>query len=138
MSPKEECEVLMNELISFGKKILKKQGEFYPFGGVMYIDESTSLLGFHGGDESPDSKDVMDGLIEACKQLIINNEIKSSGIVWNASVITANGEETDAILISLEHKDEYSVKVAYTYKKGLFKRFKWGELVALNGDKNIF
>lgn len=138
MSPKEECETLMNELMPIGVKLLKKHGEFYPYGAVINKDDTIKLLGFYEGNEFPPSKDIIDDLIVACNQLAVNGEIKASGIAWNTSVISTNGKETDSILISLEHIDNYSVKVGLPYKIGLFKKVKFGKLFALEGDKSIF
>lgn len=138
MSPKEECEVLMNKLIPIGIGFLNNYGEFYPYGAVINIDDTIKLLEFYKGNDSPASKEVIDGLKEGCKQLALDEKIKASGIVWNTSVTSNDGKETDAIIISLEHKDNYSVKVAFPYKIGLFKKVKLGNLFALEGDKSIF
>jgi hypothetical protein len=138
MLPKEECEILMNDLLPIGVDFLKKYGEFYPYGAVLSKDDTIELLGFYEGNEFPPSKDIIDGLIETCKQLAENGEIKASGIAWNTSVTSNDGSETDSIIISLEHKDNYSVKVGLPYKIGLFKKVKLGNLFALEGDKNIF
>ena len=138
MSPKEECEILMNELMPIGVDFLKKHGEFYPYGAVINIDGTIKLLGFYEGSEFPASKDIIDGLIETCKQFAVNGEIKASGIVWNTSVTSTDGKGTDSIIISLEHKENYSVRVGLPYKIGLFKRVKLGNLFALEGDKSVF
>jgi lipid II:glycine glycyltransferase (peptidoglycan interpeptide bridge formation enzyme) len=138
MSPKEECEVLMNELMPIGINFLKKYGEFYPYAAVMNMDGSIRLLEYYDGNEFPESKDLINNLRETCQQFAGNKEIKASGIVWNTSLISSNAKEEDVILVSLEHKDEYSIKVALPYKKGFFKKVKLGNLLALEGEKTIF
>lgn len=138
MSPKEECEVLMNELLPIGVDFIKKHGEFYPYGSVMNMDETITLMEFYEGNEFPSAKDIFNGLKDACKKLAIDEKIKACGIVSNASVFLSDGVESDAIIISLEHKEKYSVKVALPYKVGFLKRVKFGNLIALEGDKNIF
>ena len=66
-----------------------------------------------------------------------SNEIKASGITWNASV-TFDRKQSNAIVVSLEHQDDYSVIVALPYKKSLFKKIKFGELIAQNGNHDVF
>lgn len=138
MTPKEECEALMNELMPIGINFIKKKGEFYPYCAVMNLDSTINLVGFYDGDDYPDSKEVMENLKETCSEFALEKKIKASGIAWNTSVASEDGSETDAILISLEHIDGYSVKIGLPYMKGIFKRVKLGNIFALEGDKDIF
>ena len=70
--------------------------------------------------------------------MAIEGKIKASGIVWNSSVVTEGGKPADAIIVSLEHVDNYSVIVGEPYKIGLFKKVVFGELFAMEGQHNIF
>ena len=101
---------------------MKKYREFYPFAAVILMDDSVELTGNYDGNEHPESKDVLSGLIQIHKQLVAEGKIKASGIVWNAGIASADGKPTDAIIVSLEHKDDYSVIVGEPYKVGLFKK----------------
>lgn len=138
MLPKEECEVLMRVLFPFAEDQLKKHREFYPFGAVMLNDGTVELTSDYDGEEFPDSNEVIDRLIQIHKDMAHNNKIKASGIAWNASVASSDGKKSDSIVISLEHKDDYSVVVGKPYKLGLFKKFTPGALFAMEGNNNIF
>ena len=122
MSPKEQCEVLLDKLLPFAEDQMKKYREFYPFAAVILMDDSVELTGSYDGNEHPESKDVLADLIQIHKQLAAEDKIKASGIVWNAGIASADGNPTDAIIVSLEHKDDYSVIVGEPYKVGLSKR----------------
>ncbi|MBR2455077.1 MAG: hypothetical protein IKB36_03395 [Clostridia bacterium] len=137
MTAKEECEVLLDTLLSASEKLLKKNGEFYPIGAVLSNDNNVTFTALHSNNEFPDSQSVINDLICAHKQLAQNNEIKVSGISWNGAV-DLEGKTTDAIIVSLEHKDDYSVIVGLPYKSSLFNKIKFGELFAQNGNKDIF
>ena len=137
MNPKEECEILMSELLPVGEHFLKKSKEFYPFAAAMNIDGSINHLGYYDGDDKPDAKELIVNLKQLCKQLAENNEIKASGIVWNAST-QREGKDEDAIIVSLEHKDNYSVQIAMPYKKGFLGKFQFGNLIALAGENDVF
>ena len=137
MNAKEECEILLDALLSSSEKLLKKNGEFYPVGAVLFNDDNVKFTALQFEDDFPDSKSVINDLICAHKQLAQNNEIKVSGISWNGTV-DLEGKTTDAVIVSLEHKDDYSVIVGLPYKIGLFKKIKFGELFAQNGNTDIF
>ncbi len=138
MTPKEQCEVLLDTLLPFAEDQMKKHREFYPFAAVMHTDDSLELTGSYDGNEHPESKDVLETLKQIHKQLASDGKIKASGIVWNASVASADGKPSDAIIVSLEHKDNYSVIVGEPYKIGLFKKVTFGQLFAMEGKHDIF
>ena len=77
-------------------------------------------------------------LQQEIKQLAAEDKIKASGIVWNAGIASADGKPTDAIIVSLVHKDDYSVIVGEPYKVGLFKKVTFGNLLAMEGKHDIF
>lgn len=138
MTPKEQCEILLDKLLPFAESQIKKYREFYPFAAVLLHDDSVELTDYYDGNEHPESKDVLDELKQIHKQLAKEGKIKASGIVWNASISSANGKPSDAIIVSLEHKDGYSVIVGKPYKIGLFKKVSFGSLFALEGKHDIF
>ncbi len=51
MTPKQESESLMDEMLPFAKHLLGSYGEFPPFGGLIKMDEQMILLGA-GAEES--------------------------------------------------------------------------------------
>ena len=135
---KKECEALMSILINFGIENLKKYKEFYPYGAVILSDDSVEFTAFNDGDENPDSQKIIDGLTEAHKSLANENKIKVSGIAWDGRVTDEEGNMTDAIMISLEHKDNFSVIAYLPYKFGFLKTLKLGEIKAIEGKNDIF
>jgi len=129
---------LLDKLLPFAEEQMKKYREFYPFAAVMLMDDSVEITETYDGNEHPESKDVLETLKQIHKQLSSEGKIKASGIVWNASVASANGKPSDAIIVSLEHKDNYSVIVGEPYKIGLFKKVAFGNLFAMEGKHDIF
>ena len=138
MTPKEQCEVLLDKLLPFAEDQLKKHREFYPFAAVLLMDDSVEITECYDGNEHPESKDVIEALKQIHKKLASEGNIKASGIVWNASVTSADGKPSDAIIVSLEHKDDYSVIVGEPYKIGLFKKISFSNLFAMEGKHDIF
>lgn len=138
MLPKEECEVLLDALLSASENFLKKNKDFYPIGAVMAQDGTTIYTAINSDNEFPDSESIIRDLTIAHKTQAKNNEIKASGISWNATIVTSDGKKSDAIIVSLEHRDNYSVMVGVPYKLGLFKKIQFGELFAEKGKNDIF
>lgn len=138
MTPKEQCEILLDVLLPFAEQQLKKHREFYPFAAVLQADGSTAFTDVYDGDEHPESKEIITRLKQAHKQSASEGKIIASGIVWNAGVTAADGAPSDAIVVSLEHKDDYSVIVGEPYKLGLFKKVTFGNLFAMAGEHDIF
>lgn len=137
MTPKEECEVLLEALLSASKNLLIKNGEFYPIGAVLSNDATATFTAVHSDNEFPDSKSVIRDLGSSHKQMAQKKKIKACGIAWNGT-FTSNGKQTDAIIVSLEHQDDYSVIVGLPYEIGLFKKIKFGEMFAQNGNSDVF
>ena len=138
MTPKEQCEILLDKLLPFAEQQMKKHREFYPFAAVLLEDDSVELTASYDGNEHPEPKAVLEDLKQIHKKLAAEGKIKASGIVWNAGVNSADGKPTDAIIVSLEHRDNYSVIVGEPYKIGLFKTVSFGNLFAMEGKQDIF
>lgn len=138
MTPKEQCEILLDKLLPFAEQQMKKYREFYPFAAVLLEDDSVELTASYDGNEHPEPKAVLEDLKQIHKKLAAEGKIKASGIVWNAGVNSAGGKPTDAIIVSLEHRDNYSVIVGEPYKIGLFKTVSFGNLFAMEGKQDIF
>lgn len=137
MFPKEECEELMAPLFYFAEEQLKKHREFYPFGAVMLTDGKIELTAEYDGNEHPEAKEVLAKLTAIHKEMAEAGKIKVSGIAWNAP-ITHEGKTSDAVVMSLEHKDGYSVIVVDPYRIGWFKKVHFDELFAMEGKKEVF
>ncbi|MBE6698874.1 MAG: hypothetical protein E7584_01330 [Ruminococcaceae bacterium] len=138
MTSKEQCEILLDKLLPFAEEQMKKYREFFPFAAVLLNDDSVELTASYDGNEHPESKAVLEDLKQIHKKLASEEKIKASGIVWNAGVTLEDGKPTDAIIVSLEHKDNYSVIVGEPYKIGFFKKVSFGNLFALEGKHDIF
>jgi len=139
MTPKEECEALLDALIPAAENLLRKNGQFYPIGAALTNESTISLTAVSYGDnEFPESQRVIDDLTSAHCQMVGQNEIKASGIAWDATITAPDGKKSDAILISLEHVSGYSVMVGVPYVIGMFKKVKLGELFAQSGLHNVF
>jgi hypothetical protein len=136
--PKADCEALMNSVLPFAKQMLTTHGEFFPFGGAMRPDGQLVSIAGYDGNQHPPSVDVIalmkNGFIAAARK----GEYKATAIVYDARVkVPSTEEKSDAIAVSLNHRDNYSVKVLFPYKIDSRKLI-LGTAFAQKGEADIF
>ncbi|MDO5139023.1 MAG: hypothetical protein Q4D71_11280 [Oscillospiraceae bacterium] len=130
---------MLNFLLSFAENQLKNRGEFYPFGAVMLESGEITATAFYDTDnEFPDFAEVIGILTETHREKAENGEIKASGICWDAKISLENSDMTDAIVISLEHRESYSVVVGQPYRLGFSKKLNLSNIFALDGRHDVF
>ena len=115
--PKTDCEALMSSVLPFAEQMLTAHGEFIPFGGAMKADGKVVSAAGYNEDEHPQSIDVIrlmkTGFVEAARR----GEYKATVIVYNVKVtIPLTEEKSDAIVVSLNHRDNYSILVLFPYR----------------------
>jgi len=136
--PKADCEALMNSVLPFAEQMLTTHREFVPFGGAMRPDRQLVSVAGYEGNEHPKSVEVIallkEGLIAAAQ----NGEYKATAIVYDVRVkLPLLEEKSDAIAISLNHRDNYSVIVLFPYKINAGKLI-LGTAFAQKGEADIF
>ena len=136
--PKADCEVLIGAVMPFAEQMLSNHGEFLPFGGAMRSDGELVSVAGYDGDEHPQSSDVIrlikDGFIESARQ----GQFKATALVYDVrTTIPSTGEKSDAIAVSLNHRDRYSVVVFFPYKINGGKLIV-GDAFAQAGEADIF
>ncbi|MCR5602624.1 MAG: hypothetical protein K6G27_02845 [Lachnospiraceae bacterium] len=138
MTAKEECEELLNHILPAAEDLLRKNKEFYPVGAVLNNDNSVSFTATLEEGDFPDSESVISHLTEAHKTMAGNGEIKASGIAWNATITEGAGKKRDAIIVSLEHKENYSVIIGEPYSMNVFKKLHFDIVFAQAGKNDIW
>jgi hypothetical protein len=114
---KADCESLMNSLLPFAEQMLQLHGEFFPFGGAMRSSGEVVAVAGYDGSERPLSADLIrlikEGFVEGARK----NEYRATAHVYDVRVkLPSSGEKSDAIAISLNHRDNYSVVVLFPYR----------------------
>ena len=139
MSSKQESEALLNALLPFAEKMLRKNGEFYPYGGYMKPDGTIVQVGATDPDtEHPKSKDLIYVLRSSLRELARRKECKAVAIVFDVTVTLPNSNQTgDAIQISIEHAEKYAAEVFFPYHC-IEKDVVYGETFAQQGEHEVF
>ena len=136
-TPKEDCDVLMSELVPFARQMLGKHHGFFPFGATMSSSDKVARTEMPAGDQQP--KELV-GLIE---QGFIDGarrgSYKATALALDVKTVPPGQKEMrSAVEVRLDHRDNYSVRVVFPYSYNLA-----GELIldppfAVPGEKKIF
>lgn len=136
--PKAECEMLMNAVLPFAEQMLKKDGEFFPYGGALKSTGKIASIAGYDGRERPPSTDVINLLKQGFVAGAKSGEFKATALVYDVRVVVpSSGKKSDAIAVALNHRSNYSVIVYYPYelKMGVLT---YGEVFAQKGESDIF
>ncbi len=138
LGPKQECEILMNKVLPFAEQMLKKEGEFFPYGGALKNTGEIASIGGYDGREHPPSMDIIKLLKQGFVAGAESGEYRATALVYDVRILVpSTGKKSDAIAVSLNHRGNYSVLVYYPYelKDGTLK---YGQVFAHQGESDIF
>lgn len=136
--PKTDCEALMNSVLPLAEKMLTAHGEFIPFGGAMQPDGQIVSIAGDDGNEHPKSVDVIALMKQGFVVAAHKGEYKATAVVYDARVNLASTEgKSDAIAVSLNHRDGYSVIVLFPYSIDAGKLI-LGAAFAQKGEADTF
>lgn len=117
MNAKADCEELMNAVLPFAEKILGEQGEFFPYGGAMCPNGEIVYVAGYDGREQPPSLDIIQLIKEAFVKGANDGVYSATALVYDVLIaVSAADEKRDAIAVSLNHRDGYSVIVIFPYR----------------------
>jgi hypothetical protein len=128
----------MSSVLPFAEQMLAAHGEFIPFGGAMRVNGELVSVAGYDRNEHPRSTDVIalmkSAFIEAARQ----GEYKATAVVYDVRVkLPSTGDKSDAIAVSLDHRDNYSIIVMFPYKINNGKPV-LGAALAQKGEADIF
>jgi hypothetical protein len=137
MTPKSECDVLMNAVVPFARQMLSKHHAFFPFGATMSPSGTVARTEMPTGDEQPGELKALveQGFIDGAQQGLY----KATALALDVKTVPPGMKEArNAIEVRLDHRSNYSVRVVFPYSYS-----PTGELVldspfAVPGEKKIF
>ena len=119
--PQADCEIVMNFGLPLAAEILKRNGEFLPFGAAMRPNREIVCLGAYDGRTFPSLAGSFAELIQSLKEAFVagaqRQEYMATALFYEVGMTPpAGGERIDAVAVSLDHRDGYSVIVLLPYK----------------------
>ena len=139
MKEKEESEKLMSELIPLAEKMLRRYGEFYPYGGYMKPDGSVVEVGVETPNaKHPKSMDLISALRDTFRKKARDHECTAAAVVFDVNVTLPGSHcKSNAIQLCIDHVGGYSAEVFLPYEiKG--NEIVYGETFAQEGGHTVF
>lgn len=133
-----DCERLLNAVLPMAVELLRRHGEFYPYGGAIGHDGAIVSLAGYDTRAMPPAADLVATLKQGFVQGARAGEYIATALVQDVSVVIPDTRlGSDAVAVALDHRDGYSVVVVMPYTlKGA--EISWGETYTLEGEGDIF
>lgn len=107
----------MNAALPFAEQMLQKSGEFFPYGTALKTAGGIANVAGYDGRERPPSLDVIRLLKQGFVQGAKSGEYKATALVYDVRVVLpSSGKKSDAVAVSLNHREGYSVVVMFPYQ----------------------
>jgi hypothetical protein len=130
---------LSRHLLPFAQQMLRRYGEFYPFGATMDANGAIgAAAAYTSGGEHPESQRVLDLLIDGLTLDAQAGRIRAAGVCVDVLTIPA-GEtaKRDAICLKLAQVNGATVDVYVPYRKRRFRGVKYDEPYAAAGTLTL-
>ena len=134
---REDYNALLEMLMPFAEQMLKKHGEFFPFGAAVSATGEVGAHATYDGNETPASEEVIAMLVQGFQGEARGGKIRATGICYDGRIVQ-DGKKVDAVIISLEHISGSATKTCVPYTKRLFGKYRFGELIAALDEPKVF
>jgi len=127
---REELDGMLEPLLQFAQDMLRRRGEFYPFAATIGVDGQLNLNAADTGSQHPPSQEVLELLADGMRAQASTGQIRAAAFCYDVRFTGADGKQTDAIAVALEHKAGDAALVMLPYSKGRLSGLRFGELIA--------
>lgn len=137
ITPKDECDVLLNTVVPFAREMLSKHKGFFPFGATMSPSGKVSRTEGPTGDVQ--LKDLIALLEQGFQDGAQQGLYKATALVVEVKTTPPGKKEKQtAVEVRLDHRDNYSVRVVFPYDFSSAGELTLGSPFAVPGDRKIF
>jgi hypothetical protein len=134
-----DINALLNELLPFAERMLREQGEFYPFGGSITPDGKHISVGAKGSCDQPPSREIIDIMTDAFRRQAAEGKIRAAGICFDVRVVPPGQvDKTDAIELCLERAGGDAVEVFVPYALLPNGEITYGDMFASTRTPTMF
>jgi hypothetical protein len=112
----KEYLALSDTLLDFARLMLKKYGEFLPFGAGLKPDGEIVHVGADTGEDSHDAKAVLELLLAGLKKGALDGTYRAAAACIDVKVVDPRtGQRTDAAQVIFEHESGEALDVFVPY-----------------------
>jgi hypothetical protein len=134
---REDYNALLEILEPFAEDMLKKNGEFFPFGAAVTTAGEVTAHATYDGNEQPPSEEVIAMLVQGFQAQAREGKIRATGICFDGRIVQ-DGKKVDAVIISLEHLNGNATQTCVPYTKSMFGKYRFGDIIAGLEEPKIF
>ena len=143
---REDANDVLNAAVSYAKRMLRKYGEFGPFGYRMNRDGDVTLETVAQNDMPPEPAMLLDLLYGQLAERANKGLLLAAATASNVTMGKPSKEGfVDAVMVELEHQNGYCVKAFVPYRitggqlHGVFPRVvRFGKLLVQEGEQRFF
>ena len=134
-----DLNALFDDLQPFAERMLREQGEFYPFGGSITSDGRHISVGAKGSSDRPDAQELIEIMTSAFRREAAQGSIRAAGICFDVRVVPPGQvDKTDAIELSLEREGGDAVEVFIPYASLPGGEITYGQIFATERTPTMF
>lgn len=143
---REDANEVLNAAVTYGKRMLRKYGQFAPFAYRMKTDGEVALEVVAQHDMPPEPAMLLDLLYEQLSDRAKKGLIVAAALASNVTMTKPSKEGyTDAVMVDIEHNSGYTVQAFVPYRvtggqlHGFFPRIvRFGALKTQDGQPRLF
>jgi len=143
---RDDANELLNAGVSYAKRMLRKYGEFGPFGYRLNQEGDVVMERIAQQTMPPDAALLLGLLRQQLAEKAQRGGLSAAAMASNVSMAKPSEEGyLDAIMIEIEHRSGYAVKAFVPYKitggqlRGFFPRVvRFGAIRTQNADAQLF
>ena len=143
---REDANDVLNASVSYAKRMLRRYGEFGPFGFGMNQDGDVKFEAIAQQDMPPEPAMLLDLMQQQLTERAKRGSLRAAASASNVTMQKASSEGyTDAIMVDIEHESGYCVKAFVPYRMtggqffGFFPRIvRFGAIRTQEGAARLF
>jgi hypothetical protein len=114
---REDANELLNSSVPYAKRMLRRYGEFGPFGFAMDQDGNVKMEAIAQQDMPADAEMLLDLLGQQLMERARRGALQAAATASNVTMGKPSEEGyTDAIMVDIEHRSGYCVKAFVPYR----------------------
>jgi len=114
---REDANDVLNASVSYAKRMLRRYGEFGPFGFMMNQDGDVKMESIAQQDMPAEPAMLLDLLLQQLGERARRGSLRVAASASNVTMQKASNEGyADAIMVDIEHQSGYCVKAFVPYR----------------------
>jgi hypothetical protein len=136
-NPREDADQLLSTMLPLAENLLRKHGEFYPFGATMNLGGKIEMEHAATEQSKPNSASLIASLEETFRGRL---ELLRAVAIACDTRVTPPGEfqSVDAVSVFIDHRDQFCALVFVPYTRASNQDVEFGAIFASRPEHRLF